>query len=69
MYIYGPSSTGLICIYTVRAEQGVYVYIRSQQHRVNMYIYGPSSTGLICIYGPSSSTGLICIYTVLAAQG
>ena len=38
MYIYGPSSTGLICIYTVLAVE------------VNMYIYGPSSTGLICIY-------------------
>ena len=45
MYIYGPSSTGLICICTVPAAQ------------VNMYIYGPSSTGLICIYTVLAAQG------------
>ena len=45
MYIYGPSSTGLICIYTVLAAQ------------VNMYIYSPSSTGLIWIYTVLAAQG------------
>ena len=45
MYIYGPSSTGLICIYTVLAVE------------VNMYIYGPSSTGLLCIYTVLAAQG------------